>query len=235
MPGLSRHPPSDTLHVMMGKDGRGCRHKAGMTIVLLLAGCIPAGRPDSRQQPFRPSPGETAMCLSDLSAASVRFRALPDRVTGPGCGQFGTVQLTDIGVPVTGLGAMQCGVARAFATWVREDVAPAAQRTLGSRLLRVETFGTYACRNVVGSAANAERRSGHALANAVDVGAFRLADGRRVSVLADWNGQDEPTRDFLRAVRRAACRRFGTVLSPDYNAAHADHLHLEADRAGFCR
>ena len=206
-----------------------------MVVLFLLAGCIPSGRPEGGRQSYRPSPGETAMCLSDLSAAGVRFRTVPDRVTGPGCGQFGTVQLTDIGVPVSGLGAMRCGAARAFATWVREDVAPAARRDLGSGLARVETFGTYACRNVVGSTASAERRSGHALANAVDVGGFRLADGRRISVLADWNGQDERTRDFLHTMRRAACRRFGTVLSPDYNAAHADHLHLEDDRAGFCR
>ena len=33
----------------------------------------------------------------------------------------------------------------------------------------------------------------------------------------------------------SACRRFGTVLSPDYNAAHHDHLHLEDDRTSFCR
>ncbi len=204
---------------------------------IMLASCIPAGRPSGGQggPPTRPSAGETATCLSDLSATGTRFRALPDRVTGPGCGQFGTVQLLDIGVPVTGLGAMRCGEARAFGAWVREDVAPAAVRMLGGELARVDTFGSYACRNVVGSAVNAERRSGHAQANAVDIAAFHLRDGRRIAVLGGWTGEDEPTRDFLRTVRRAACRRFGTVLSPDYNAAHADHLHLEADRAGFCR
>ena len=183
----------------------------------------------------QPSSGETAACFADLRAVGVAFRPLPDRETGPGCGLFGTVQLTEIGTPVSGLTAVRCRAARGFAAWVREDVGQAAERLLGSPLARVDTAGSYACRNVVGSARNASRRSGHAIANAVDVTGFRLRDGRRVTVLGDWSGPDEPTRNFLREVRRAACRRFGTVLSPDYNAAHLDHLHLEADRAGFCR
>jgi hypothetical protein len=138
-------------------------------------------------------------------------------------------------VPVTGITAMRCGEARAFAGWVRNAVAPAAYQQLGSELARVSAMGTYACRNVRGSAGNGNRRSGHAAANAADVGGFVLKDGRRVTVLADWNGADERARAFLRTVHRSACRRFGTVLSPDYNAAHRDHLHLEDDGASFCR
>lgn len=213
------------------------RSWAGVTGLLMLWACIPAGRPSGEQGrgTGRPSAGETAVCLSDLSAASVRFRALPDRETGPGCGIYGAVQLLDIGVPVTGLTAVRCGAARAFGAWVREDVAPAAARAFGAGLARIDTAGSYACRNVVGSSGNAGRRSGHAVANAIDVAGFRLRDGRRIAVLGGWGGEDETTRAFLREVRRAACRRFGTVLSPDYNAAHADHLHLEDDRARFCR
>ncbi|HEX8556064.1 MAG TPA: extensin family protein [Sphingomonas sp.] len=110
-------------------------------------------------------------------------------------------------------------------------MAPAAYQMLGSELVRVDTLGSYACRNVAGR----DRRSGHAIANAIDVAGIRLKDGRRLTVAADWNGDDERVRDFWRTLRRSACRRFGTVLSPDYNAAHADHLHLEDDRAQFCR
>ena len=79
------------------------------------------------------------------------------------------------------------------------------------------------------------RLSGHAIANAADVGAFVLADGRRIGVLGGRTSPDPAAREFLQAVRRSACRRFGTVLSPDYNAAHANHLHVEDDAAGFCR
>jgi len=201
-------------------------------LALLLAGCGRADRPGRpAAEPDRPSARETARCHADLTREGVAFRPLPDRDYGSGCGVAGAVQLTDIGVPVTGITAMRCGQARAFAAWVRNAVAPAAWQMLGSELVRVQGMGTYACRNVAGSG----RRSGHAQANATDVGGFVLADGRRVSVLADWNGADAGRRDFLRTVRRSACRRFGTVLSPDYNAAHRDHLHLEDDGARFCR
>jgi hypothetical protein len=209
-----------------------------LAVLLALAACGRADRPSApgpRAEPQRPSPHDTAQCQADLRREGVSYRELPDKDFGTGCGVFGAVQLIDIGVPVTGITAMRCGTARAFAFWVRNAVAPGAYQMLGSELVRVEGMGTYACRNVVGSPASAGRRSGHAIANAVDVGAFVLKDGRRISILRDWNSPDERTRDFLRTLRASACRRFGTVLSPDYNAAHANHLHLEDDHARFCR
>ena len=59
-----------------------------------------------------------------------------------------------------------------------------------------------------------------------------LADGTRVSVLGDWNG-DPARAAFLRDARASACELFGTVLSPDYNAAHADHFHLDQAAGRF--
>ena len=145
------------------------------------------------------------------------------------------MQLIDIGVPVTGLKAMRCGIARSFAGWVRYGIAPAARQILGSDLVRVETYGTYVCRNTIGTAAAYTKLSGHAIANAVDVSGLVLADGRRVTILQGWNSDDDDTRRFLQVIHASACKRFGTVLSPDYNAAHRNHLHLEDDHAGFCR
>ena len=214
------------------------RLKTATTILTLaaLAACGRGDRPLTRPaEPARPSSRETAQCHADLRAEGVAFRVLPDHDYGNGCGVYGAVQLTDIGVPVTGVTAMRCGTARAFAGWIRNAVVPGTYQLLGSELARVEGYGTYACRNVVGTGNRGDRRSGHALANAVDIGGFVLKDGRRIRVLTGWNAPDAETRDFLRRMRASACRRFGTVLSPDYNAAHADHLHLEDDRAGFCR
>ena len=208
--------------------------EAGLALALAACGRVDAPR-SPRPEPQRPSARETAQCLGDLAREGVAFRTLPDKTYGPGCGVYGAVQLTDIGVPVTGITAMRCGNARAFAGWVRNAVAPAAYQQLGSELARVEGMGTYACRNVVGSAANAGRRSGHAIANATDVGGFVLKDGRRVTILGDWRSEDPAVREFLRTVHDSACKRFGTVLSPDYNTAHANHLHLEDDAARFCR
>ena len=55
-----------------------------------------------------------------------------------------------------------------------------------------------------------------------------LEDGTRISVLSDWPGEGDKQR-FLREVRDGACGAFSTVLSPDYNAAHADHFHFDMD------
>ncbi|MBU2033606.1 MAG: extensin family protein, partial [Alphaproteobacteria bacterium] len=78
--------------------------------------------------------------------------------------------------------------------------------------------------------------SEHATGNAVDIAGFVLADGTRISVLADWDDEGDKGA-FLRRVRDGACDSFATVLSPDYNAAHADHFHLDMSPrwSGLCR
>ena len=213
------------------------RHHVLLLALLALTACGRAERPVVQARPdlSKPPARVTNQCLADLSKLGVSFQLLPDRETGPGCGIAGAVQLVDIGVPVTNITAVRCGEARAFVGWTRSAVAPAAWQMLGSELARVEGMGSYACRNVVGSARNASRRSGHAIANAIDIGGFVLKDGRRISILRDWASPDPRVRDFLQTVRASACKRFGTVLSPDYNAAHRNHLHLEDDGARFCR
>ncbi len=210
-----------------------------LLVILALAACGRVDRPTAptkiRPNLSAPSNRETAQCLADLRELHVSFQVLPDRETGPGCGLNGTVKLVDIGVPVANLTAVRCGAARAFIGWTRNAVAPAAYQMLGSELARVDSMGSYACRNVVGSTRGPTRRSGHAIANAIDVGGFVLKDGRRITVLNDWNSPDPQVRQFLQTIRASACKRFGTVLSPDYNAAHRNHLHLEDDHANFCR
>jgi len=216
---------------------------------LLLAGCgsmVPGGgtgkgkrlpaRPEvSAPQSHAPRP-EDARCLADLGASGARFKPLPDTYAAPGCAALGTVQLNALAgdrapLSVANLGPVQCNVAKTFGEWARFGVDRAAREILGSPLARIETMGSYSCRNVAGT----ERRSAHARAEAIDVGAFVLADGRRVVVKRDWRGGDSATREFLRVVHQSACKRFGTVLSPDYNAAHEDHFHLEGTGAKFCR
>jgi len=151
---------------------------------------------------------------------------------------IGTVQLNAIATDqssavATNLGPVACPVSNAFAGWARFGVDRAARVMLGSPLRSIETMGSYACRNVAGSG----RRSAHSRAEAIDVAAFVLEDGRRVVVKEDWSGGTAEERQFLRTVQQSACRRFGTVLGPDYNADHEDHFHLEgvSDRKSFCR
>jgi hypothetical protein len=218
----------------------GMRCLATMIALLLLAGCIPKGTRPREESPRAPqtqssdaSSKATEQCLAELRKNDVQFRPLPDRFFGNGCSAAGAVQLLDIGTPVTNLGAMTCPVARQFARWTREAVQPAALASLGKSVVRIESFGTYACRSV--NSQPGARLSEHGRANAVDIGVFVLEGGRRISVKDGWNGEDEDVRRFLRAVHQAGCRRFGVTLGPDADAFHRDHLHFDMGRGPYCR
>jgi hypothetical protein len=117
---------------------------------------------------------------------------------------------------------LACPMVAGTELWLRDVVQPAAMTHFGMRVSRVQHFGTYSCRNVAGTS----RRSEHATANAMDIAAFTLADGRVISVLKDWNGKPD-AQAFLREVRDGACDIFSVTLSPDYNAAHRDHFHVD--------
>ena len=56
----------------------------------------------------------------------------------------------------------------------------------------------------------------------------------RVAVRGGWNAGSSSERAFLRTIHDSACKRFQTVLSPDYNTAHHDHFHLDMGRGPFC-
>ena len=184
---------------------------------------------------FTPRP-EARQCLAALGLARANFTPLPDQYFGAGCSTLNTVRLASLrsddgSLGLTNLGPVTCPLASTFAAWARFGVDRAARQILGSALERIETMGSYNCRNVAGT----DRLSAHAHANAIDVSGFVLADGRRITVLADWTGGTQAEREFLRVIHISACKRFGTVLGPEYNAAHANHLHLERSSSAFCR
>lgn len=181
---------------------------------------------------FRNAAQDRRLCRAVLREGGVRFGEAPERVDGS-CAQLNAVRLTG---GVTSLSpvapVMTCPQALAYAFWDRHSLQPAARELLGEPIAAVEHLGTYACRNVYNKAE--ARRSEHAFANALDVAAFRTRQGRRVAVLGRFDDQDKEGR-FLRAARDGACDWFRATLSPDYNAAHADHLHLDFGRYGICR
>lgn len=115
-----------------------------------------------------------------------------------------------------------CAVTAAMVLWNRDVVQPLAQKYFGQKVVGIENLGSYNCRTIAGERAQSE----HSTANAIDISAFILADGTRVSLINDWDDADV-RREFLHEVRNGSCGLFGTVLSPDYNRAHADHFHLD--------
>ncbi len=126
---------------------------------------------------------------------------------------------------------MACDLAAAVALWRRQSVEPAARELLGAEVRRIDHLGVYACRGVGDPVTG--RPSAHAQAKAIDIAGFRLSNGKQITVERDWSGQGAEAK-FLRRVRDDGCRLFGVMLSPDYNAAHANHLHMEMGRGGLC-
>jgi len=226
-----------------------CKWLALAVAATALAGCsaLPERSSERRQTaaasgPARnlvvPTHPSTVQCLAQLGQTGARYTPVPDRYIDQGCAILGTVQLASLpsdsaSLGVTNLGPVTCEVSRAFTGWARFGVDRAARQILGSPVRSIETFGSYSCRDVAGSG----RRSAHATGAAIDISGFVLEDGRRITVKAGWNGGTATERQFLRVVQQSACKRFGTVLGPGYNAAHEDHLHLEGvtGATSYCR
>ena len=176
------------------------------------------------------------VCRAALDRSEVAYAALPAQADTSGqgaCARPDRTQLTRFPIapdspPVT------CPVAAALELWRSKSVAPNARTIMGSDLARIVHLGAYNCRRMRGSGSGGW--SQHATANAIDIAAFVLEDGRRISVIGDWES-DAPEAQFLRAIRDDACGVFATVLSPDFNAAHADHFHFDqsARWTGVCR
>ncbi len=183
--------------------------------------------------------GATDACMQTLRDAGVEVRRAEDKDDGEFCRVQGAVTITGGAVTPLRPGGltMQCPLAVRYVIWDRQVLQPAAEAIYGSRVASVNNMGTYSCRRIYGSTDVQDRPSEHARANALDVASVTLADGRTVSVLNDWDGQGSNGTEgsgFLRRIRDGACRVFSTVLTPDYNDAHKDHLHLDGAPRGLC-
>ncbi len=175
---------------------------------------------------------DPATCRRTLQATQLGFSAVPDRPVREGCGWAGAVRVSALPAGVDPPAVLACPAAVALAVWDRHGVQPLARAHFGQPVVGIAHYGSFACRNVGGEAG--QRRSEHAAANALDVAAFTLADGRIVSVARDWDRDDARGR-FLRELHARACRFWSVTLGPDYNAAHADHFHLDRGAARACR
>jgi hypothetical protein len=139
------------------------------------------------------------------------------------------------GSPVTAIGpvlvkptaTLACPIVSVLDHWIAEAVQPAAQRWFGTPVIEIKQISAYSCRGMNGSPG--AHISEHAFGNALDIAAFTLADGRRISVKDGWHGLAEE-QGFLRDVQGTACQRFNTVLAPGSNAYHYDHIHVDLMR-----
>ncbi|AMQ82358.1 extensin family protein [Pseudomonas glycinae] len=171
------------------------------------------------------------LCEQALGSSGLRVSPQADSPDAK-CPLKGALRVQGGGVGLSSSFLASCPLAVAFAMFERHTLQPAAQQAYGQTVARVDHLGSFACRNVYNRQNGALSR--HASADALDIAGFRLADGRAISVLKDWPKQNQDAQ-FLRQVRDGACEAFSVVLSPDYNAAHRNHFHVDVGRWSVCR
>lgn len=139
------------------------------------------------------------------------------------------------GNPVTAVGpvaikptaTLACPIVSELDRWLADTVQPSAMRWFGVRVAEIKQISAYSCRGMNGNPHS--HISEHAFGNALDISAFVLADGRRVTVKDGWRGMPEE-QGFLRDVQSGACAHFTTVLAPGSNVYHYDHIHVDLMR-----
>jgi hypothetical protein len=183
------------------------------------------GKPGEQAAPApepTPQPSACRLALTDEVAIAP---SIPDIRGAGGCGGEDLVRLEAIMLPdkrrvsVKPAAILRCPMASALASWIRSDIAPLAER-LGSTVSDLDNFDSFECRGrnrVVGA-----KLSEHGRANALDVRAFKFANGRTISL----TDRTVP-RELRESVLHSACTRFSTVLGPGSDGYHEDHIHLD--------
>lgn len=122
---------------------------------------------------------------------------------------------------------LACPIVSELDRWLADTVQPSAMRWFGVRVAEIKQISAYSCRGMNGN--SHAHISEHAFGNALDISAFVLADGRRITVKDGWRGMPEE-QGFLRDVQSGACAHFTTVLAPGSNVYHYDHIHVDLMR-----
>lgn len=203
----------------------------GILCPALLSGCGSGPTFVARDEPWREA--EERACLASGVVRESLFIRTRAALGGPSaCGAEQPFEMAAANggrVRIKPVALLRCPMIPQVDHWVREVIEPAARDTYGASLAEITILGSYSCRpinNVWGG-----YLSEHGHANALDVSAFTLADGTRISVKSGWNG-DRRQRRFLRLVHDGACAEFTTVLGPEYNRYHRDHFHVDLARRG---
>jgi hypothetical protein len=152
-------------------------------------------------------------CMHLLSSTAAEIEYLEPVKKGT-CGLPAPIRLKSLGAgeskvvfnpPVQ----VNCRMVAALGAWMKASVQPVAQERFKSRVTGVLRASGYSCRNIY-NLPNA-RLSQHALANAIDIGGFALANGRTVNVLSGWGltERDIAARAKAKALAKAKADKAG--------------------------
>ncbi len=169
-------------------------------------------------------------CTVALSRAGLPATLKPDLAAGGDCGKQGAVEVSRLSAARLRPEDTRCAIAARLYMWERHLLQPAARRILGEEIVELTHYGSYQCRNKRGGSSLSE----HATANAFDISGFRTKSGKTISVLRHW-GKATAEGKFLHVAHDGLCDWFNLTLSPDYNADHADHFHVDMGLWRSCR
>ena len=187
---------------------------------------------DKLPEPVATEPAEPARIYQTACPALIQGlvegRLLPPIAEGQ-CGTQSPLEITAIAsrgrmVPLSTPVTTDCAMASALPGWVA-SVDGYARSMLESPLSQINTGPGYMCRNR--NNASDGLVSEHGFANALDISGFTLEDGRTIAVKTSWLPGNTAEGRLLRLAHDAACGSFTTVLGPEANADHADHIHLD--------
>lgn len=138
------------------------------------------------------------------------------------------------GVTLSPPATLRCETATALGRWLRETAQPAARTHLGQEISGLRVAASYVCRGI--NRQPGARLSQHALGRAIDISRVSLAGGESVGLPDAW-GAGGGEQAFIQALWRGACGPFTTVLGPDSDRFHQDHLHFDVKprRSPYCR
>jgi hypothetical protein len=197
-----------------------------------LAGCSKFER---AERPAWRTRAEAA-CLAEHRVAFTAYvQPAAHEIDGPSiCGLTRPLKVTALqngAVMFNSTQTLDCSMVAELDSWLSDVVQPAAQARFGQNVVQIDSMGSYNCRgmnNQIGA-----RLSEHSFGNALDVGGFRLADGRQITLVHDWWRGDPQTQAFLHDLHNGACERFSTVLSPGANPFHYNHIHIDLAMHGM--
>lgn len=209
---------------------------------------LPRPRPEAPPSPAEKEPPPQSEAADDHGAAPksseprifqtacpavimglVTAKPLPPLSEGS-CGERSPLELESVtlrgrSVPINGKVVANCQMATALPEWLDsvDGYVAAHEKT---HIAEVNVGTSYMCRDRVTGTKN-DTPSEHGFADAMDVVGFTLEDGRRIDVETAWPGTEEQGSRLIRFAHDAACSVFTTVLGPEANALHHDHLHVD--------
>jgi len=223
-----------------GKSPTGCRagyqcrvasrfNEAGVTASVCLPG---SGGPN------------VSNCIQELISKGIAFELSSNPMDSPGgndvCDVLDPIRVSGTinGVNFRynaysgSIGNMFVRCPVALALW---DVAELAKTR---NVTDISHLGTYNCRYISGTT----NLSQHALANAIDIAGVKLSSGTTYTILGDWErGVANPQTAGGAILRWLATEMhargiWNIVLTPEFNAGHYDHLHVDlTENADFIK